>query len=194
MLSLSKYVKPILIVFALVTLFFATRLYNLTSLPLFTDEAIYVRWAQIAEQDANWRFISLTDGKQPSFVWAEIVAMKFVDDPLLAGRLVSVFSGLFGMIGIFFLASEIFKNKRTGFIASFLYIIYPFSLVYDRMALYDSMVATASIWSLFFAILLIRYRRLDISLILGMVLGAGVLTKTSNFFFNISFASYGNTF
>src|SRR5690606_26994157 len=123
------------------------------------------RWAQIAEQDANWRFIALSDGKQPSFVWIAIVMMKVIDDPLVAGRLVSVISGFLGMIGIFFLASEIFKSRRTGVIASVLYLIYPFAMVYDRMALYDSLVATFFIWSSYFTVLLVRLRRLDVALI-----------------------------
>ncbi len=58
--------------------YFSLRLYNLMSLPLFTDEAIYIRWAQIAKNDANWRFISLVDGKQPSFVWLMMIVMRFV--------------------------------------------------------------------------------------------------------------------
>ncbi len=171
------------ILFSLVVffLYFATRLYNLSSLPIFTDEAIYTRWSQIARYDANWRFISLTDGKQPSFVWADMVIMRFVEDPLLAGRLVSVFSGFFGLIGIYFLASELFKNRRVGVVASLLYLVYPFALVYDRMALYDSMVATIAIWALYFEVVLVRRLRLDTALILGMVLGFGVLTKYNAF-------------
>ncbi len=134
-----------------------------------------------ARFDPNWRFISLTDGKQPTFVWADMIVMRFVNDPLLAGRLVSVFSGFFGLVGIYFLASEIFKNKKVGLVASILYIIYPFSLVYDRMALYDSMVAAAAIWALYLEVLLVRRLRLDVSLILGLVLGFGVLTKSNAF-------------
>src|SRR3989338_2546059 len=38
------------------------------------------------------------------------------------------------------------------------------------------------IWALYLQILLIRHKRLDIALILGMVLGFGVLTKSSAFF------------
>lgn len=166
------------------------RLYNITSLPLFTDEAIYTRWAQIARFDAAWRFISLTDGKQPSFVWLDMIFMRFVNDPLLAGRLVSVAAGIGSVVGLFFLASEVFKNnlsrvesKRIGLFASFLYVVFPFALVYDRMVLYDSLVATGAIWALYFEILLVRRVRLDLALILGMIIGAGVLTKTSAFFF-----------
>src|SRR6266480_1947423 len=88
------------------TLFFFTRFYNLLGLPIFTDEAIYVRWAQIAKNDATWRFISLTDGKQPMFVWIAMVLMKFIHDPLLAGRLVSVIAGFLSLVGVFFLTNE----------------------------------------------------------------------------------------
>lgn len=182
MTILVRYSKTVLLTCLLFILYFGTRLYNISSLPLFTDEAIYTRWAQIARYDANWRFISLTDGKQPSFVWFDMITMRFVEDPLLAGRLVSVLSGFLGLIGIYILAREIFKNEKTAWVAAILYIIYPFSLVYDRMALYDSLVATGTIWALYFEVLLVRLRRLDVALILGMVLGFGVLTKTSAFF------------
>lgn len=179
---LNKYKTEIIISILLLVAFFLTRIYNIMSLPLFTDEAIYVRWSQIARYDPAWRFISLTDGKQPSFVWITMVAMKFVKDPLLAGRLVSVGSGFFTLIGIFFLGKEVFKNKWVGFISSFIYLIFPMALVYNRMALYESLVGTFAVWSLYLEVLLIRKMRLDIALILGMVIGGGVLTKTSGFF------------
>ncbi len=179
---ISKHSKLILIAFALCLVYFATRLYSIMDLPLFTDEAIYTRWSQIARFDANWRFISLTDGKQPSFVWLDMILMRFVNDPLLAGRLVSVASGFFGMAGIFLLAKEIFKSQKAGIIASFIYLIFPFTLVYDRMALYDSLVTAAFIWGLLFQVLLVRLRRLDVALILGFIMGLGVLTKSSGFF------------
>jgi len=172
----------------LVILFFITRLYNIMSLPIFTDEAIYTRWAQIARLDPNWRFISLTDGKQPSFIWVALVLMKFFSDPLMAARLVSVIAGFFTMTGIYFLTVEVFKNHRSqkaarimGVIASTIYVFFPFALVYDRMAIYDSLVAAFFVWTLYFQILLVRRVRLDIAMTLGFVLGGAVLTKSSGF-------------
>lgn len=165
-----------------VVLYLTTRLYNIMSLPLFTDEAIYTRWSQIARFDPDWRFISLTDGKQPLFVWINMIFMRVISDPLLSGRIVSVFAGLLTMIGLYFLGKELF-GKKVGIITVFLYILFPFSLVYDRMALYDSLVAAGAVWSLFFEILLVKYKRFDLSLILGMILGASVLTKSSGFLF-----------
>ena len=174
--------KLILISGLLFILYFATRLYNILDLQMFTDEAIYTRWSQIARFDANWRFISLTDGKQPSFVWINMVIMRLVDDPLLAGRLVSVGAGFVGMVGMFFLGREILKNSSAGLIAASLYLVYPFTLVYDRMALYESLVAASIIWGILFHVLLIRRRRLDMALVLGMIIGFAVLTKSSGFF------------
>ena len=178
------------IVFApiLIVLFLITRFYNLMSLPIFTDEAIYTRWAQIARFDPNWRFISLTDGKQPSFIWADMIIMKFFSDPLMAGRVVSIFAGLVTIIGIYFLTYELFKNHKNikaarimGVISATILVFFPFSLVYDRMALYDSLVAAFFVWTLFFQVLLVRRIRFDIAMILGFVLGGAVLTKSSGF-------------
>ena len=162
-------------------IYFASRLVNLTDLPIFTDEAIYIRWAQIGGRDAAHRFISLTDGKQPLFVWFTMVTLRLFSDPLFAGRVVSAVSGLGSLFGIGLLTWEFFRKKRAAVLASLLYLTSPFALMYDRMALMDSMVAMFSIWSLYFAVLLVRTVRLDVALIFGMVLGGGVLTKTSGF-------------
>jgi 4-amino-4-deoxy-L-arabinose transferase-like glycosyltransferase len=158
------------------------RLLFLQSFPIFTDEAIYVRWAQIAGTDPNWIFISLTDGKQPMFVWLASFFMRFTTDPLLGARLVSVTAGLFSMVGLFFVAKELFQSRRIGFVASFLYILYPFALVYDRMALYDSLVATSIIWALYLEILLVKHVKLHIAILLGIVIGLGLLNKSSSNF------------
>src|SRR3989338_10643748 len=118
MAFIKRYFNQILLSLGIFAAYFDTRLYNISSLPMFTDEAIYTRWSQIARYDANWRFISLTDGKQPSFVWADMIVMRFVNDPLLAGRLVSVLAVIVSLVGIYFLASEIFKNKKIRYIAA----------------------------------------------------------------------------
>lgn len=163
----------------IIALYFFTRLYNILGLPIFTDEAIYIRWSQIALQDAAWRFISLTDGKQPMYVWICMIFLRFIQDPLLAGRMVSVLSGFLTMIGLFFLTREIFKSPKIALLSGFLYVLFPFALVYDRIALYDSLVSVFIIWSLYFEILLVKRLRLDLALILGIIVGAGMLTKTN---------------
>lgn len=182
MLPFARYKREILGLVLLFLGFFALRLASLTSLPIFTDEAIYLRWAQIALNDSTWRFISLTDGKQPLFVWATMVFMKVVEDPLVAGRLVSVASGLLTLVGLILLSYELFKNRIISFLTGIIYISYPFAQVYDRMALMDGTVGTFAVWGLYFGVLLVRKLRLDIAYTLGFVLGGAVLTKSSGFF------------
>lgn len=170
-------------IFLLVVLYFFTRLFALTGLPIFTDEAIYIRWSQIGMRDANWRFISLTDGKQPMFTWIMMVLLKVFEsmDPLWAGRLTSVIAGFGTLVGVWFVAGELFRDKRVSWAASIGYILLPFSTWYDRVALYDSLVAAFAVWSLYLGIRLVRTFRLDTALLLGMVLGAGMLNKSSGF-------------
>ena len=169
--------------FLLCAAYAATRLVHLTTLPIFTDEAIYIRWSQIGMRDPNWRFISLVDGKQPMFTWVMMVLLKIGKhfDPLFIGRLTSVLSGFGTMLGVWFLSRELFRDRRVPWVASVLYLFIPFTLWYDRMALYDSMVSMFSVWSLFFAVLMAKRLRLDTALLLGLVLGAGMLNKTSAF-------------
>jgi len=167
-------------------LFLATRLYNLLAVPIFNDEAIYLHWAGLIRDDwHSWHnvFISLSDGKQPSFIWAESITLNLFSDPLLAGRLVSVAAGLGSLIGIYLLSRELFASKKIAIIAGLIYIAYPFSLVYDRMALYDSMLAMFAIWALYLEVLLIRRRQIGIALAAAVAIGGGMLTKSGALFF-----------
>lgn len=182
MIRLKKSMRSVLFWLILLSCFyFTSRLINLTQLPIFTDEAIYIRWAQIGERDASWRFISLTDGKQPLFTWIMMGMLRIIPDPLAAGRMVSVLAGFFSLTGLYVLVNELWKNRRIGLLSGFLYVISPFALMYDRMALYDSLVCAFSIWNLYLAILLVRSIRLDVALLFGMTLGVGLLNKTSVF-------------
>ncbi len=163
---------------ALTFLYFSSRLINLTLIPIFTDEAIYIRWAQIALQDPVHRFISLEDGKQPLFIWLMLPALKWITDPLVAGRLVSVFSGGLTLTGLIAVSWKLFGEK-VSWITGFLYIISPFFLLYDRLALYDSLTTALMVWAVFLTVLMAESLRFDIALLLGMVIGAGFLTKSS---------------
>lgn len=178
--ALKKTIKKrdLLIIAGLLILFFATRLINLTSLPIFTDEAIYIHWAKLAWKDASWRFVSLTDGRQPLQTWATIPFLKLFADPLLAGRLFGVFSGLLALVGLFTLVFYLF-GKKEAYLAALIYIFNPYYLFYDRMALVDSAVNAFFIWILFFGLVLIKHPRLDLALIFGLFAGLGTLAKST---------------
>ncbi len=180
-LYLKKHItkKDFLILLGLILLYAATRLLNLEELPIFNDEGIYIHWAKVAWHDASWRFISLTDGKQPLQTWGTIPFLKlFPNNALFAGRLFSVFTGFFGFIGMISLLWYLF-GKKTAKIGGLLYILIPYFLFYDRIAMVDSGVNAFFIWILFFSILLVKTIRIDVALIFGLVAGMGLLAKSS---------------
>jgi 4-amino-4-deoxy-L-arabinose transferase-like glycosyltransferase len=171
--------KQWILLFAILLLFGLTRLIKLDGFPIFSDEGIYIRWAKVAWKDATWRFISLTDGRQPLQTWATIPFLKlFESNALLAGRLFPVSAGFIALIGIMSLGRYLF-GAPTALIAGFLYVITPYFLFYDRIALVDSAVNASTVWIFLLSIILARTRRLDIALILGFVSGFALLAKSS---------------
>jgi hypothetical protein len=162
---------------------FILRLINLTILPVFCDEAIYIRWSQIMASEPTLRFLPLSDGKQPFFMWVLMFYVKRLSDPLFAGRLLSAVSGIGSMIGLFFLTYYIFKSKISALFASILWAISPLSLFFDRMALVDSMLTCFGIWTLFLSLVTATTLRLDVAMITGFILGLASLTKSPALFF-----------
>lgn len=107
--------------------------------------------------------------------------MQFIYNPLVAGRFVSIVAGFITLIGLFLLSFELFKNRWVSILSVLLYVLYPFALVVNRMAIYESLVGMFGIWTLYVAILLVRHLNIGAALSLGLVLGGSILTKSSGF-------------
>ncbi|MEK7526141.1 MAG: glycosyltransferase family 39 protein [Patescibacteria group bacterium] len=174
-----------IVIFAPVLLFVAAaiRLINLTILPVFADEAIYIRWSQVMANEPTLRFLPLSDGKQPLFMWILMFLVERFSDPLFIGRLVSVFAGVATIVGIFCLTFYLFKNKYISLLASVFWMFSPYAFFFDRMALVDSLLASFGIWTAFFAVVTAKTKRLDMALLTGFALGFASLTKSPAIFF-----------
>jgi hypothetical protein len=169
----------------IVGLFLFFRLYAITNLPVFADEAIYIRWAQVMRAEPSLRFLPLTDGKQPLYMWMVIPFLKFISDPLVAGRFTSVFFGLGSLIGLGVISWYVFKSKKVVVITTLLWALSPYSVFFDKMALADATLTFFGIWTFFFAILTATTLRLDFSMITGFFLGGALLTKSPALFMTI---------
>lgn len=172
-----KHRVEIILLLILIAFYFVLRLPNLTLQPIFADEAIYIRWAQVMRAEPTLRFVSLTDGKTPLFMWILIPLFKIFSDPLFAGRFLSVLSGFFTLLGVFFLSYKVF-NIKAAFWAALFYVITPYVVFFDRMVLVDSMVSAFTIWIIYFTLWLVKSSRLDLAMILGYLMGGAILTKT----------------
>lgn len=186
MTKLFKNWKWVIIFLPIILLFaFVIRIYHLTTIPVFADEAIYIRWSQVMGAEPTLRFLPLSDGKQPLYMWILMFIVRHFSDPLLIGRLESVFTGLGTMLGIFAVSYLLFKNKVLALLASFLWAVNPIAFFFDRMALVDSMLTMFGIWTFFFAILTAKLKRLDTAMLAGFMLGFALLTKSPALFFTL---------
>jgi hypothetical protein len=165
--------------FFLVVIYFLSRLIAIKSLPPFVDELIYVRWAQQGFYDPAMRFLSLSDGKQPLYIWIMSMMLSVFPNPLAVGRILSVFSGAISMIGLGVLSWQLFGSKRVAFIAAGLYIVYPLALLLDRFALYDSFLGALVLWSVIILLWFVRSPTLGKAFIAAHIWAAALLTKSS---------------
>ncbi|KKU18554.1 MAG: hypothetical protein UY13_C0002G0263 [Candidatus Pacebacteria bacterium GW2011_GWB1_47_8] len=153
---------------------------SLTLLPVFADEAIYIRWAQLILDDwQQYLFFPLNDGKTPLFVWLTVGALKLVADPLAAGRLISVAAG-FGQV---WLTGQIVKKLggktlAVG-IAMAATMILPFWYFYHRMALMDGLLTAFLSLSWLYVLNTVNAKKLAWRSIIvaGLFFGLALLTK-----------------
>lgn len=169
----------------LLVFYLFTRLFRLTLLPIFTDESIYIYWAKVILTSHGHWFISLTDGKPPLLEW--VIAILLLIFPhgwyLIAGRLASVLMGGVSVIALYFLSMALFKNRAIAFLSVGLYIIFPFTLLYDRLALFDSPLQAMLLVSAFFAVRTGQTRELRNAVLLGISLGLSFLFKPTALLF-----------
>jgi 4-amino-4-deoxy-L-arabinose transferase-like glycosyltransferase len=182
---LFKNKKLILLGILILGAAFLLRIFRLTLLPIFADEAIYIRWAQVMRAEETLRFLPLSDGKQPLFMWSVIPFLKLFSDPLFAGRFLSVLTGIGTIIGVFLTTRLLFKSQKAAYVAAAIAAISPFMVFFDRMALVDSMLAALAVWTFYLSIVTAKTLRLDMAMMTGFVLGAGLLTKSPALFFAI---------
>jgi 4-amino-4-deoxy-L-arabinose transferase-like glycosyltransferase len=161
----------------LIALYLASRLVALTALPMFLDERIHLRWAFWLTQGRRLR-LPFISGRGLS-VWLLAAVAPQADDPLRAGRLLTVAVGLVTMIACHRLALRVSGDRRVADVTALFYIACPFTLFYDRMVLTDSFLAAFTALALLVSIALVMEPGIGTGIGLGIALALGVLSKTT---------------
>jgi dolichyl-phosphate-mannose--protein O-mannosyl transferase len=176
-------------------LYFVSRIISLTLLPVFADEAIYIRWAQLLMSDPAYLFFSLNDGKPPLFIWSLIPALSIFSDPLFAARFVSVLVGFVQMLILWLIIKKLNGSKTAQIAVLLMSLIVPFWFFHQRMALMDGLL-TLGISVSWFGIIMLDseetkekftlnqpLRWLPWMVLAGTGWGGALLTKTPALFF-----------
>jgi 4-amino-4-deoxy-L-arabinose transferase-like glycosyltransferase len=123
----------------ILSLFLFSRLWNLEQFPVVSDEAMYINLSQIVAEDFSDRALFRKEGKHPLFMWLTAISLQGIDDPLLAGRVVSVLSGLASLVAIFLIGRMLY-SERIAWVACWIYLFCPFTFFFDRLALVESLL------------------------------------------------------
>ncbi len=175
-----------LVLLLLIALYFFTRLYHLTILPIFFDEAIFIKWAKIiASSNQQW-FIPFSGGKNILLPWLAVPFLKIFPpaDFLIAGRIPSVIAGFFSILATYKIGRLLFTSK-VALLASFFVTIAPFNLLYDRMALYDSLLCAVLAWTAYFTFKTATTLKTADGWKWGLALGIGHLAKATAIFYSL---------
>lgn len=170
------------IVLALLAAYFVTRLCNLTIIPIFNDESTYIRYGLHHITEDRYTFASLLIGKEPMMPYLYAVFGKLAGSYLVGARLATVLFGTLTLVGLY-LTSKRLVNKNAALIASVFYVVCPFTLFYDRLAIMDSTVSAVAIWVLYFTHSLINKPNWKKALLLGLCIGTGLWIKSSALFY-----------
>lgn len=125
----------------LIAFYVFTHIFRLTILPVFADESIYIRWAQLIIDDwQQYAFFPLNDGKTPLMIWLFIPFQLLFTNPLFAARLVSVLAGLGQMLALGYLVKILGGKRLTVWLSMVFTAILPFWFFHHRMALLDGLM------------------------------------------------------
>jgi 4-amino-4-deoxy-L-arabinose transferase-like glycosyltransferase len=125
----------------LVGAYIITHLWNLTALPVFADESIYIRWSQLIIDDwQQYAFFPMNDGKTPLPMWLTVPALLSFKDPLFAGRFVSVIAGVFQVVTVGWIIHLLGGKKKTALLGMVFTSFLPFWFFHHRMALTEALL------------------------------------------------------
>lgn len=169
----------------LLVIYFLILSFNLTGLPLYLDEGIYIFWAYLFSTNPSYAYISMQDGKTPLFIWATSSLNLLFNNFLYSARLVSVFASVVSLGCWMVLGAKMFGNKILKWIF-ILFLVTPFNILISRLGFVDSLLIafySLSILGLFLAkesaMKKQKVKTFTAAFFSGLFLGLAFLTKTT---------------
>jgi len=122
----------------------------------------------------NKQFQSLRSPGYPVFV----SIIRLIDkENIFIVRVVQAFLGSFCVLGVFYLARQIFEDNRISFLAAFFMAFDPASVYFSNLVLYDTLLSVLLL--IFIILLYLAVKRKDLWLSIGAGIMAGIMTLVS---------------
>lgn len=158
--------------------YLASRLYALTHIPIFIDEAIHVDWGRATAESYPPSNL-VYDGKWLSIkIFALTSSLNAPFDDLVAARLSVAALGLTAALACYLTGRDLF-SRRAGALAAAVYVALPFTVLYNSLAMTDGVQMAFGAWAVFLSARLALTHRWVYALSLPLALAAAVLAKFS---------------
>ncbi len=177
-----KFIIKYKFIFLLTLIYFFFRFVNLTLIPIFNDESIYLDWGRRELHTPGLLFYSLYDAKPPLLMWIFGLSSMIFTNPLFAGRLVSVITGYVTLIGLWKLTNR-YSSKSVAFFSCLLYIFIPLFSFFDRQALMESAIGATGIYLFLFTLDYLQSKKIIWAVAIGIVSGIGYSIKSTALIF-----------
>ncbi len=164
---------------ALVLLYWAVRLHNLDALPIFLDEAAHLDWSRLVW--LRQPFHAASDGKLLS-IWVHALFWPFAATAWI-GRVSTLLVTTLGFAALLAITKNLFSRRAAAF-AGMLYIVVPFAMFFERMALPDAFTAAFTVLLVWSSLMLVRNPdQKKLVFLTGFSMAANVLSKVPNLVF-----------
>jgi len=171
-------------IYLLAGLFLFTRFIKLKSfMPLFMDEALYIRWLTEIKATGNWLLPLKEFSWAPLTTWISTLLSYLIKDNLLSLRLTALIFGGLSIVLAYQLVKLLF-NQSVAFFASLFMILSPIILIHDRLGLRgDTAVTFTSLLLLYGLTKRLLKNQEKGALLIGLAIALGLLIKSTAWIF-----------
>ena len=160
-------------VIASLIVYIFSRLLYLTRLPMFTDEAVHIWWAERILKGDLLRSLNVGKPLEPYFIVPGLLAGL---NAFWWARFVHVLAGLLIIMMMFAMYRYTQSLRVTGFSAWF-YIVLPYALFYDRIALTEVYLALSGVLVLWTTLKTLYTQKVIWGVLTGIALVLGFVAK-----------------
>lgn len=169
----------VLILIIVLAIFF--RFWQFTSIPagLYQDEAMNGADAMNSLKTGDYKvFYTNNNGREGMIVWLDVLAIKFFGAEPWVLRLFPALAGVLAVLGLYFLAKELFGVK-IALVSSFFMTTSFWAVNFSRMGFRAGLMVPILVWSFYFLLKGFRLQKYIYFIIAGVLFGLGFYTYIS---------------
>jgi len=149
------------------------RFYNITEVPagLYPDEAMNGNNALEALSTGQFKvFYPENNGREGLFINIQAIFLAIFGNQPWALRLPSALFGILTVLGVYFLAKELFKDRGVALLSSFLMAVSFWHINFSRIGFRAIMAPFFAVWAIYFLLKALNSQKYILNSVLGGIL------------------------